>query len=101
MVVLASPVLVDDDGGGIFTGLEHGEPGREATFERLFGTPHGADVAALCAGYRVPYQEVTSVEALRSALRGQPSGRGVVHVRVDRSRLRGLHGRLAAATPPS
>ncbi|MBI4940034.1 MAG: 2-succinyl-5-enolpyruvyl-6-hydroxy-3-cyclohexene-1-carboxylic-acid synthase, partial [Actinobacteria bacterium] len=46
-------VLLDDDGGGIFSLLEHGERAargadRAALFERTFGTPHGTDVAELC-----------------------------------------------------
>ena len=97
-------VLVNDDGGGIFTGLEHGEPARAATFERLFATPHGSDVGALCAGYGVRYGAVTTLDGLRAALGSPPSGRSVVHVRVDRSRLRELHaqlGRAAAAAQRS
>ncbi len=90
-------VLVDDDGGGIFTGLEHGEPARAATFERLFGTPHGADAAALCAGYGVRYAAVGGLDELRAALAPAPAGRSAVHVRVRRSHLRALHARLAAA----
>ncbi|CAA9385775.1 MAG: 2-succinyl-5-enolpyruvyl-6-hydroxy-3-cyclohexene-1-carboxylic-acid synthase, partial [uncultured Quadrisphaera sp.] len=90
-------VLVDDDGGGIFTGLEHGEPARAATFERLFGTPHGADVAALCAGYGLRYAAVHDLRDVRSALAAPPAGRSVVHVRVQRAHLRALHARLAAA----
>ena len=34
-------VVPNDDGGGIFTLLEPGEPERAATFERIFGTPTG------------------------------------------------------------
>ena len=42
-------VVTNDDGGGIFTLLEPGEPERAADFERVFGTPTGTDLAALCA----------------------------------------------------
>ncbi len=90
-------VLVDDDGGSIFAGLEHGEPARAATFERLFATPHGADAAALCAGYGVPHRREATLQGLRSALAERPAGRSVVHVRVDRSGRRELHRRLAQA----
>ena len=47
-------VVVNDDGGGIFTLLEPGEPERAADFERVFGTPTGTDLAALCAAHGVP-----------------------------------------------
>ncbi|SDQ15265.1 2-succinyl-5-enolpyruvyl-6-hydroxy-3-cyclohexene-1-carboxylic-acid synthase [Quadrisphaera sp. DSM 44207] len=90
-------VVVNDDGGGIFTGLEHGEPARSATFERLFGTPHGADLAALAAALGVPHERAEDLAGLREALAAPVRGRSVVEVRVDRSRLRDLHARFADA----
>ena len=39
-------VVVNDDGGGIFSTLEPGEPRRATGFERVFGTPTGTDLAA-------------------------------------------------------
>ncbi|HEY4315165.1 MAG TPA: 2-succinyl-5-enolpyruvyl-6-hydroxy-3-cyclohexene-1-carboxylic-acid synthase, partial [Actinomycetes bacterium] len=42
-------VVVNDDGGGLFTQLEQGDPRYADEFERLFGTPHGVDLAALCS----------------------------------------------------
>ncbi len=94
-------VVLDDDGGGIFGLLEHGEragrgPEQAAAFERLFGTPHGADVAALCAGYHVPYRAVTGLDELREALTRTPEA-GVLHVRTERAGLRELHARIRAA----
>ncbi|CAM2877345.1 2-succinyl-5-enolpyruvyl-6-hydroxy-3-cyclohexene-1-carboxylic-acid synthase [Saccharomonospora xinjiangensis] len=89
-------VVLNDDGGGIFSLLEQGEDQHESSFERIFGTPHGADLAALCAGYRVPHTAVESRTALREALRPSP-GLRVVEVRVDRSRHRDLHARVRAA----
>ncbi len=90
-------VVLDDDGGGIFVGLEHGEPARAATFERLFGTPHGSDVAALAAGYGATYEAVTSVDRLRVVLADVPAGLSIVHVRAPRSRRRAEAADLAAA----
>ncbi|SFQ64668.1 2-succinyl-5-enolpyruvyl-6-hydroxy-3-cyclohexene-1-carboxylate synthase [Amycolatopsis arida] len=89
-------VVLNDDGGGIFTLLEQGAPEHSAGFERVFGTPHGADLAALCAGYHVPHTRVDSLAELRAALRPAP-GLRVVEVRVDRGRHRDLHARLRAA----
>jgi 2-succinyl-5-enolpyruvyl-6-hydroxy-3-cyclohexene-1-carboxylate synthase len=92
-------VVLDDGGGGIFGLLEHGEragrgPGEAAAFERLFGTPHGADLAALCRGYGVPYLPAGDAAGVREALAG--GGPGVVHVRTTRAGLRELHARLRA-----
>jgi 2-succinyl-5-enolpyruvyl-6-hydroxy-3-cyclohexene-1-carboxylate synthase len=89
-------VVVNDDGGGIFSLLEQGSAEHADSFERIFGTPHGADLAALCAGYHVRHRVVGSVEEFREALRPEPGVR-VLEVRADRAGLRDLHARLRAA----
>ncbi|MFC4085446.1 thiamine pyrophosphate-dependent enzyme, partial [Amycolatopsis samaneae] len=86
-------VVLNDDGGGIFSLLEQGAPEHNASFERVFGTPHGADLGALCAGYRVPHVVADTLTEFRAALRPAP-GLRVVEVRVDRTRHRDLHARL-------
>ncbi|GEK18971.1 2-succinyl-5-enolpyruvyl-6-hydroxy-3-cyclohexene-1-carboxylate synthase [Cellulomonas persica] len=78
-------VVANDDGGSIFATLEHGEPHRAAVFERVFATPHGADLAALCAGYGVRHTRVVEVDALLPALAAPGRGVSVVEVRVDRA----------------
>ena len=90
-------VVVNDDGGGIFGLLEHGDPAHADRFERVFGTPHGADIGALCAGYGVAHRRVTDLESLRPALAEPVSGRSVLEVPVERSGLRDLHARIRAA----
>ncbi len=87
-------VVVNDDGGSIFATLEHGAlaatgPEAQRTFERVFGTPHGANLAQLCAGYGVDHQLVLDVGSLRHALQAPSRGIQVIEVRVPRS------GRLA------
>lgn len=95
-------VVVDDDGGGIFTTLEYGEPARSATpetaaaTERLFGTPHGTDLAALCAAHGVEHRRVGSVDALAQALAQPVQGLRVLVVPVDRSVHRTLRDRVRA-----
>jgi 2-succinyl-5-enolpyruvyl-6-hydroxy-3-cyclohexene-1-carboxylate synthase len=57
-------VVVNNDGGGIFAGLEPGRPEHARAFERVFGTPTGADLAALCGASCTPYTRVTSLDDL-------------------------------------
>jgi len=85
--------VVNDDGGGIFTTLEQGAPEFADRFERLFGTPHGADLGALAAATGTPHVLARTPAELRAAL-GEPDGLRLVEVRVDRTRIRGLHTRL-------
>ncbi|WP_082660027.1 2-succinyl-5-enolpyruvyl-6-hydroxy-3-cyclohexene-1-carboxylic-acid synthase [Cellulomonas sp. B6] len=89
-------VVANDDGGSVFTTLEHGEPGRADVFERVFGTPHGVDVAALCAAYGVRHTRVVDTDGLLPALAAPGTGTSVVEVRVDRAHRRALGKRLAA-----
>jgi 2-succinyl-5-enolpyruvyl-6-hydroxy-3-cyclohexene-1-carboxylate synthase len=89
-------IVLNDDGGGIFSLLEQGAAEHKNSFERVFGTPHGTDLAALCAGYRVPHVLAESPSQLRAALRPEP-GLRVVEVRADRTRLRDMHARMRSA----
>lgn len=40
-------VVMDNDGGGIFSALEQGAPQFAATFDRVFGTPMGRDIEGI------------------------------------------------------
>lgn len=87
-------VVVNDDGGGIFATLEHGEPRRADSFERVFATPTGTDLAALCAAHGVPHVLVTDPEELAREVRAPLPGIRVAEVRVDRRRHRALRAAL-------
>ena len=87
-------VVANDAGGGIFELLEQGDPRHGAAFERVFGTPHGTDLAALCAAHRVPHSLVP-LAALATVL-GGGEGLRVVEVATDRSGLRALHEAIRA-----
>lgn len=89
-------VVANDDGGSVFSTLEHGEPDRADVFERVFATPHGVDVAAICAGYGVRHTRVVDVDGLLPALAAPGTGVGVVEVRVDRTLRRSLGERVAS-----
>ena len=68
-------VVVDNDGGGIFSFLPQATELPADTFERLFGTPHGVDLAALAAVHGIP--QVATV--------GEGAGVRMVRVRTDRA----------------
>ncbi len=89
-------VVVNDDGGGIFTTLEPGAPEGADRFERVFGTPTGTDLGALCAAHGVPHVLATSAAALEAEVGPVPSGLRVVEVRVDRATHRRAHADLRA-----
>ncbi|MFJ1459678.1 2-succinyl-5-enolpyruvyl-6-hydroxy-3-cyclohexene-1-carboxylic-acid synthase [Nocardia sp. N2S4-5] len=88
-------VVANDDGGGIFETLEQGDPQYAGVFERVFGTPHGMDLAALCAAYRVPHRQVDPGE-LAVELAGHAHGIRVLEVATERSSLRELHATVRA-----
>lgn len=91
-------VVLNDDGGSIFSMLEQGGPAYADRFEALFGTPHGVDLAALCAATRTPHWRVESLPELEQALGSPNGGIDVVEVRVRRDDRRDLDARIRALT---
>ena len=98
-------VVGNDNGGSIFAGLEPGAPAHAAAFERMFATPHGTDLAALCHAHGVGHRRLDGPGALHDpaglaaavAPRGDDGpGIRVVEVGVDRVDRRALSARLAA-----
>ncbi len=97
-------VLVDNDGGGIFSFLPQAQPsaaiqgtGLPEHYEQLFGTPHGTDLPAVIRAFGAGYREAGARdlrEAIDWAL-AQP-GVSVVHLRTDRARNLALHRDVAA-----
>lgn len=88
-------VVLNDDGGGIFELLEPGEPAHAQAFERVFGTPHGVDLAALAAATGVGYARC-DVDGVAAAVAPAP-GLRIVEVRAERATLRAGHAALRAA----
>jgi 2-succinyl-5-enolpyruvyl-6-hydroxy-3-cyclohexene-1-carboxylate synthase len=78
-------VVIDNDGGGIFSFLPQAE--HPEHFETLFGTPHGIDLAALAAVHHIPVAEVEKASALVPAVTEaiRAGGVRVVLVRTDRA----------------
>ncbi len=92
-------VVVNDDGGSIFAMLEQGAAEHADRFDALFGTPHGVDLAALCAATRTPHWRVESLPELEQALASPNGGIEVVEVRVRRDNRRDLDARIRALRP--
>lgn len=94
-------VVLNDSGGAIFGLLEHGgveESGRYGdAVERLFGTPHSVDIAALAAAYGVGHSLVSTTAGLAEALSRPVQGRSIVEVHTDRTQLRQLHAGIKDA----
>ncbi|NUR15879.1 MAG: 2-succinyl-5-enolpyruvyl-6-hydroxy-3-cyclohexene-1-carboxylic-acid synthase [Dermatophilaceae bacterium] len=78
-------VVLSDDGGAIFSTLEQGDPRYSDAFERVFATPHGTDLAALCAAHHTAYERVDDLKRLSEALDESPSGIRVLEVPVSRN----------------
>lgn len=94
-------VVVDNDGGGIFSFLPQARKLPGERFEQLFGTPHGLDLAALARSYGVRAERLTGDEARDLPKRVEEAfGRGgvqVVVVETDRARNVEVHRTVDAA----
>ena len=83
-------IVVNNDGGGIFSTLE--QAAFTGSFERLFGTPHGAGLDHLAAAFGLPYLRLDQPEDLGKALPG--TGLRIVEAQTDRAAGAALRGRL-------
>jgi 2-succinyl-5-enolpyruvyl-6-hydroxy-3-cyclohexene-1-carboxylate synthase len=86
-------VVVNNDGGGIFSTLE--QAAFPESFERLFGTPHGTDLGLLTRAAGVPHLLLDKASDLPDALPGD--GLRVIEVRTDRAVGAKLRARLREA----
>jgi 2-succinyl-5-enolpyruvyl-6-hydroxy-3-cyclohexene-1-carboxylate synthase len=65
----ATLVVLDDDGGGIFSLLPIARYGGDVAFEEHFRTPHGLDLGAVARAYGAHVARVSSWEHFRAALK--------------------------------
>ena len=92
-------VVIDNDGGGIFSFLPQASALPAERFERLWGTPHGADLAAIASAYGVPVTRVRRADEVGAEVRAAIAAGGVrvVLARTDRRANVEVHDALNAA----
>jgi len=89
----ATIVVLDNDGGGIFSFLPQAE--HDDVFEELFGTPLGLRLEDVARLYGLPFQEVRDAADLPGALRAALAAEGVSMVAVRFERTGSVTGHRA------
>ncbi|MEY2421693.1 MAG: 2-succinyl-5-enolpyruvyl-6-hydroxy-3-cyclohexene-carboxylate synthase [Acidimicrobiaceae bacterium] len=89
-------VVVDNDGGGIFSFLPQATSIEDDTFERLFGTPHGVKPEDIAAAHGIASLTIEDPAAFEPAIQSTMTSGGVwlVVVRTDRSANVKVHQEL-------
>jgi 2-succinyl-5-enolpyruvyl-6-hydroxy-3-cyclohexene-1-carboxylate synthase len=92
-------VVVDNDGGGIFSFLPQATSVEAGRFEQLFGTPHGLDLVAVARAHGVPAEELDPGADLGAAVARSLSDGGVraLVARTARAANVEVHRRLSEA----
>ncbi|HEY4745942.1 MAG TPA: thiamine pyrophosphate-dependent enzyme, partial [Steroidobacteraceae bacterium] len=90
----ATVVVLDNDGGGIFSFLP--QAAHETHFEQLFGTPHGVKPEELAAAHGIASLTIEDPAAFESAIRSTMTTGGVwlVVVRTNRDENVKVHQAL-------
>ena len=61
-------VVIDNNGGGIFSFLPQAQTLDEAKFEKIFGTPHDANIKMLAQAHQINTHELTNISDLAEVL---------------------------------
>jgi 2-succinyl-5-enolpyruvyl-6-hydroxy-3-cyclohexene-1-carboxylate synthase len=93
----ATIVVINNDGGGIFSFLPQAE--HPEYFEELLGTPHGLQFEPVAKLYGLTYAKVSSWNEFRSAVSNslRTPGTAIVEVPGDRARNVQLHRQVTDA----
>jgi 2-succinyl-5-enolpyruvyl-6-hydroxy-3-cyclohexene-1-carboxylate synthase len=91
-------VVVNNDGGGIFSFLPFADMGDEIRFNDLFHTPHGSDLGAVVTGIGAGHHLVGSSTDLQQAVIGamEADGPTVIEVQLDALSSVTLHREIDA-----
>ena len=61
-------VVIDNNGGGIFSFLPQAQTLDETKFEKIFGTPHDANIKMLAQAHQINTHELTNISDLAEVL---------------------------------
>ena len=92
-------VVIDNDGGGIFSFLPAHDELPARRFEQLFGTPHGVDLLTLASAHGIPAERVATRTGVQAAIAGALTRGGprVIVVDTDREANRLVHSEIHLA----
>ena len=88
-------IVIDNEGGGIFSFLPQAQAMEGDQFEQLFGTPHSVDFAALAKTHGIAFTWVSTAQELRRELGNLATS--MIGVRTDRSKNVDDHNALYSA----
>ena len=78
-------IVADDEGGGIFATLEHGNAATPEAYDRWFGVAQHVNYEALAAAYGVGFARAATSSELASVLADPPAGPRLIHAPVERA----------------
>ena len=78
-------IVADDEGGGIFATLEHGNAATPEAYDRWFGVAQHVNYEALVAAYGVGFARAATPSELASVLADPPAGPRLIHAPVERA----------------
>ena len=93
-------VVLDDQGGGIFSHLPIAQVTDPAIFEKLFTTPQHLPIAGIVEALGIKYQEVSNAGTLADLVR-EPQGIRVIRIPIDSSHDIDQHLRIGRAVADS
>ncbi len=85
-------VVIDNNGGGIFSFLPQAQALEASKFEKIFGTPHDADIKILAQAHQINTHEVTNMSDLAEVL--SQRGPWLARVVTDRQENVKVHERI-------
>ena len=85
-------VVIDNNGGGIFSFLPQAQALDEAKFEKIFGTPHDANIKMLAQAHQINTHELTNISDLAEVL--SQRGPWLARVVTDRQENVKVHERI-------
>jgi 2-succinyl-5-enolpyruvyl-6-hydroxy-3-cyclohexene-1-carboxylate synthase len=85
-------VVIDNNGGGIFSFLPQAQTLDEAKFEKIFGTPHDANIKLLAQAHQINTHELTNISDLAEVL--SQRGPWLARIVTDRQENVKVHERI-------